>query len=260
VADRSSSTSDDGPAAAFARLLEQARADPAVLGFWLGGSRGKDRATVHSDYDVGLVVDEGGVAAWRDRLAALRGFDAWVFTHPAFAVYAAWGGPQAWDRYSFVGVRALIDRTGDIQALIDAKAGIPADAVAAFVDAAVDRLVNQIYRALKCRRDGDALASRLEAAQAPEAFLDALFALNGGRLRPYAKHLAWELARRPLTVGPWTADALLSLLETALGERPLPALQAMLNGLEGPARAAGHGPVLDAWGDALGWIRTASPD
>lgn len=252
MADRTSSTSDAG----FAALMAEAQASPQVLGFWLTGSRGKGRATVHSDHDVGLVVADGCQAAWRARLATPPSFDAQVFAHADFAAYAAWGGPQAWDRYSFTRVRALIDRTGDIQALIDAKGAIPPEHRAGFVDAALDRLVNQLYRACKCLRDGDALASRLEAAQAPEAFLDALFALDGGRLRPYPKYLAWELDQQPVTAAPWASAELLTMLEAALGVAPIPPLQALLAGLEPIARAAGHSAVLDAWGEALPMVRT----
>ena len=258
MAARTSSTSDAD--AAFAALLARARDDEAVLGFWLGGSRSKGRATVHSDYDCGLVVADANVDAWRSRVASAPTgmIDAAVFTLADFAEYAAWEGPQAWDRYSFVGVRALIDRTGDIQALIDAKGRIPDDGVAAFVDASIDRFINQTYRALKCLRDGDDLASRLESAQAPDAFLDALFALAGGRLRPFPKYLAWELNERPLANSPWSAVELLALLDMALGPAPVASLQAMLRGLEPVARQAGHGKVFDAWGAAHAWMKTWS--
>lgn len=254
-----SSTSE----AAFSALRARAEADPSVLGLWLGGSRGKGRATDASDHDCGLVVADEALDAWRGHCAALaaHGVDAMVFGHAGFAAYAAWGGPQAWDRYSFVGVKALIDRTGDIQALIDDKARIPPAAVEAFVAAALDHFVNQVYRALKCRRDGDGLASRLEAAQAPQPFLEVLFALDGGRLRPYPKYLAWELARRPLAASPWSDAQLRDLLAETLGETPVAALQAMLVGVEHLARAHGHGAVLDAWGEALPWMLAwSAPD
>ncbi|HWA61087.1 MAG TPA: nucleotidyltransferase domain-containing protein, partial [Caulobacteraceae bacterium] len=51
----SASASSDGEAA-FAALADLARRDDDILAFWLGGSRGKGRATVHSDYDCALVV------------------------------------------------------------------------------------------------------------------------------------------------------------------------------------------------------------
>ncbi len=259
MAARTSSTSDAD--AAVAALLARARADEAVLGLWLGGSRGKGAATDQSDYDIGLVVSDDGIAMWRDHLDSLpKGLiDASLFGHGTFAGYAAWDSRQSWDRYSFVGVTALIDRTGDIQALIDDKARIPPHAVDVAIHAALDRFVNQAYRAARCRRGGDALASRLEAAQAPDAFLDALFALNGGRLRPYAKHLAWELETRPLAASPWSAEELAALLAAALGEDPIAPLLSMLTGLEALARQAGHGAALDAWGEGLDWFKRWAP-
>jgi len=49
---------DPDGAPTFEALLERANQDPAVLAFWLSGSRGKRRPTEHSDYDVVMVVAE----------------------------------------------------------------------------------------------------------------------------------------------------------------------------------------------------------
>lgn len=205
-----------------------------------------------------MVVDPSAAQSLREQVAAApsRLKNLPVFTQPGFAAYAAWGGPHAWDRYSFVGVRTLIDRTGQIQSLIADKASIPAHAARAFIDAALDLFLNPLYRALKGLRDGDALASRLDGAQAPQAFLDVIVALNGGRLRPSAKYLAWELETCPLAASPWTADAILARLEEILSPVPTRAQQALLEGLEPLARGAGHDAARDAWRAALPWMRT----
>ncbi|MGH6972303.1 MAG: hypothetical protein ACREEQ_11895, partial [Caulobacteraceae bacterium] len=152
-------------AGAFAALLQHARDDPAVTAFWLGGSRGKGRGTAASDYDCVLILADGATSSDRRAAEAFRApglEDLRIMALGEFERYAAWGSPEAWDRYSFVHVSALVDKTGAVQPMIDAKARVPAGEAEAFIGASLDHLVNQAYRALKCLRDGDALASRLE--------------------------------------------------------------------------------------------------
>ncbi|MGH6956114.1 MAG: hypothetical protein ACREEW_05560, partial [Caulobacteraceae bacterium] len=86
------------------------------------------------------------------------------------------------------------------------------------------------------------------------AFLDAAFALHDGRLRPYPKYLAWELATWPLARFPIRSEDLLARLSAVL--KPDGGAFALrdLVALALPAfRQAGHGAVLDAWEDALDW-------
>jgi hypothetical protein len=89
---------------------------------------------------------------------------------------------------------------------------VPPPVIDSFIRAAIDHVINQVFRALKCLRDGDAPAARLEAAEMTAPLLDALFALNGGRLRPYYKYLTWELTTHPLEHCPWGAEELVTKL------------------------------------------------
>src|SRR5690348_13694341 len=183
----------------FDELHALAQSDPNVLAFWLDGSRGKGRATAHSDFDCTMIVRDGCESEYRTRLAGKRGvIDCRVMTLSEFRRHAEWGGPTQYDRYNFARLKVLIDKTGEAQSLIDEKGRVPADCVRGFIDASLDHAINQIYRARKCLRDGDATAARLEAAEAVGPLLDAIFAINGGRLRPYYKYLAWELETHPL--------------------------------------------------------------
>ena len=55
----------------YETLLKRAHDDPAILAFWLGGSRGMGRATQYSDYDVGILVADEAYDEFRREL----GFD-----------------------------------------------------------------------------------------------------------------------------------------------------------------------------------------
>ncbi|HUO12295.1 MAG TPA: hypothetical protein VMU37_06015 [Caulobacteraceae bacterium] len=242
-------------------LLRRAEQDPDILAFWLGGSRGKGQATAHSDYDCGMIVSDAPSDTLMRDLADLRrrGLDLAVMTLGAFERHAAWGSPEAWDRYSYVRLKALVDKTGRAQPLIDTKARVPAAEVASFIHASLDHAINQAYRGLKCLRDGDAAASRLEAAEGVRPFLDATFALHGGRLRPYYKYLDWELRAEPLSKLPVASEALLRRLADTLEPGGAVALSRLLADCRLAFAAAGHSAAFDGWGSQLEWILTWRP-
>lgn len=239
--------------AAFEEFVAEARADPATVALFLYGSRGKGRPTAQSDHDFGLIVSDAAVAGWSARVAALNHavFDGRVFSLAEFETWAGWDGRERWVRYALEGAPVLFDRSGRIQGMIEAKARVPPHAAQAFIDQSLDHFINQVYRCAKCHRDGDAFAGRLEAVEAITPLLDALFALDGGRMRPYAKHLAWELQTRPPATLPFPATDLLARLERLLGGADLEPLQELLAEVEPACRSLGHGAVFDAWGEAL---------
>ncbi len=255
------------PAEHYAALLARAADDPDILAFWLGGSRGMGRPTEFSDYDVGVIVTEAAYgpfcmdlglqgpfqANWRP------GVDLMVRTFPMFETFAAWGSAEAPYRYAFAHLTALVDKTGRAQPMIASKACVPAEAVTGFIEDSLDYLINQLYRALKCLRDGDPGASRLEAAEAVKPFLDAAFALHGERLRPYYKYLAWELETYPLDRLPLGGQALLDLLAAVLGEQAGVALRDLVAASLPAFRAAGRTASIDGWGETMDWMLAWSP-
>jgi hypothetical protein len=95
-----------------------------------------------------------------------------------FEAAAGWGQPHAWNRYNYAHLAPLVDKTGRIAGLMAEKACVPQSEADGFVRASLDHFTNQVYRALKCLRDGDAIAACLEAAEASGPLLDALFTLH----------------------------------------------------------------------------------
>ena len=250
------------PAETYAALLARAEEDPAILAFWLGGSRGMGRPTEFSDYDVTIVVAEAAYAPFCRELGLEDPFQAdWrpgvdlaVRTLPMLEAFAAWGTDEAPYRYAFAHLKALVDKTGRAQPLIDARACVPTDAIPGFIHASLDHALNQAYRALKCLRDGDPAASRLEAVEGINPFLDAVFALHGGRLRPYFKYLRWELEAFPLDQLPFDGPVLMDRLMAVLASDGAVALSGLLAASQDAFRTAGHGGAFDGWGETLAWI------
>jgi hypothetical protein len=246
----------------YETLLRRARDDPNVLAFWLGGSRGVGRPSAHSDYDCFFIVDEAAYPAFQVefglsghyQMAWKPGIDLIALTLPMFEAMAPWTPEERGGRYSFAHLRALVDKTGRAQLLIDSKACVPPEAATAFVHASLDHALNQAYRSLKCLRDGDPLASRMEAVEGINPFLDAVCALHDGRPRPYFKYLVWELTTHPLTLLAIAPDALVSRLAAVLETGGGSELSRLLADSEPAFRKAGHGEAYDGWGETLAWI------
>ncbi|MFE1289844.1 hypothetical protein [Streptomyces sp. NPDC058751] len=232
-------------------FVERVAADPAVVGLVLKGSRAHDGMTTpYSDHDLYVVVADGtetGPARFADHRGP--GLDLVVVTLGEFRG----AGMPEWERYALARARVVLDRLdGGIARVLADRARLDADEAFRGSGAWLDAYVNSLYRSVKNHRDGLPLAARLDAADSMRFLLELLFALDR-RPRPYNKYLEWELARHPLP--DWDTDALLRAVDhvSATGDA---ALQRHLFTLvEKAARAAGHGGVLDAWGDALVLMR-----
>jgi hypothetical protein len=248
----------DANDAGFTALLQQARADPDVLGVVLSGSRVHGTPTPLSDYDVRLILrDEADAAGSRYDAARFPHVDLRVMPLRDFVPYADWDTPFAWDRYSFAHAQVLLDRTGIIKSLVAEKGRLAPAQQAAFVGGALDAFLNSVYRADKCSRTGNTLCARIEATEAVQHGLAVLFGLEG-RLRPYPVALAQELRQFPLQQV--RADALLGVLTAVVETGDQAALQHLVALILTRARAAGYDDVIDAWGARIADLGPAPPE
>lgn len=240
----------------FAALCARTEADVRVLGMVLTGSRAREgTATRHSDYDVLLVVDEEqhGLKEGEERRDARM--DVSVMSLGEFRTHALHGSGTEWNRYAFTHAVVLKDATdGLIGELVLAKGRLTSSEASRTATGVLDAFLNGLYRCVKNDRDGNATAARLDAAESLPHHLTYVFALHE-RVRPYNKYLAWELRRHPLSRPEWAHGHLLGVLERALSPEPADAVRQLFVELEPHARAAGHGPVLDSWGEDLVLMR-----
>jgi hypothetical protein len=156
-------------------------------------------------------------------------------------------------------VNVLIDKNAKIQELLDEKAKVPEKFLPQFITGALDGYVNYLYRSLKCIRDGDIEAARLEAAFSIPAFLDVIFAIHNGRLRPYYKYLKWELESFPLTKFPMTGEKIVNNLMKILDNADYKAQQQFLTTTEIVLGKEGFGKVFESWGDDFPWMKNFRP-
>lgn len=241
----------------FRKLHEEVEEDPDIIGFFLTGSRGKGRPIEHSDFDVKIIVKDGlGKECWEKykEFDEDRHFDIDVKTLSEFEEHAKIGDPEEWGRYSYAHVSALIDRTGEIQEIIDQKGRIPEDEVEDYVSGSLDGYINYIYRSFKCFRGGRVTGARLEASKSIHSFLKVIFALEG-RHEPYYKYLEWELKEYPLKKYDMDPDELIDALIEILETGNVEAQKKLFKKMEEVCREEGYGDVFDSWGKSIEWMK-----
>ncbi|MDT0347356.1 hypothetical protein [Streptomyces litchfieldiae] len=243
-------------AAEYAALLRAAHADPAVAGAVLTGSQAREgMPTVHSDHDVFVITRDGRHTDIGARHTAV--LDVVVMPLAEFRTHGLPESGSDFNRYAFVHAQVVKDtEDGLIARLVDRKAALTGEEAGPTAAGYLDAFTNITYRALKNHRDGRTLEARLDAAEVHPFLLGHIFAMER-RVRPFNKYLGWELAHHPLADLRWRPGRLLPLLDELLARGAPGTLRTLFAEVEPAARAAGHGPVLDAWGDDLRLLRGA---
>ncbi|MFI8194511.1 hypothetical protein ACIF8T_38340 [Streptomyces sp. NPDC085946] len=232
-------------------LVELAAADPAVVGLVLKGSQAHDgMSTPHSDHDLYVVLaDDATTDLTRFTGHRTAELDLVIVSLREFRA----AGMPGFERYALARAQIVLDRLdGDIARILADKAHLGVNEAFQSARGWLDAYANSLYRSIKNHRDGQAFAAHLDAADSIRFLLELLFALDR-RPRPYNKYLKWELDRHPLP--DWDTDVLLHAVDriSATGD---PSLQRYLfTRVETVARQAGHGEVLDAWGEDLDLMR-----
>lgn len=241
----------------FAQLLEEAKTNPDIVGFFLGGSRGKGFENEQSDYDPRMIVKNEVAKTYHEKYESmvLEEIDLVVMSLSEFRDYALWGTPKAGDRYDFTHVKALVDKTGEVQKLIDDKGSIPDDNRNDFIAQTLDAYINGVYRSVKCFRNHNETGARLEASTSILYLLDLVFALHN-RPKPFYGYLERELKAYPLEKLPWSGEEFLEKLLTILSNADPETQQEILKTVEKLFRKEGFGRVFDNWEGKDKWTMT----
>lgn len=241
----------------FAQLLEEAKTNPNIIGFFLGGSRGKGFQNEQSDYDPRMIVKNEVAKTYHEKYESmvLEEIDLVVMSLSEFRDYALWGTPEAGDRYDFTHVKALVDKTGEVQKLIDDKGSIPDDNRNDFIAQTLDAYINGVYRSVKCFRNNNETGARLEASTSIPYLLDLVFALHN-RPKPFYGYVERELKAYPLEKLPWSGEEFLKKLLTIFSNADPETQQEILKTVEKIFRKEGFGRVFDNWEGKDKWTMT----
>jgi hypothetical protein len=193
----------------YEEVLEESKNNKDILGLFLGGSRGKsnDFITKESDMDIYVILSDSASSELKGKLEAYRSswFEIRILTLSEFKKYAEFGSDKDWDRYNFSHNKAIIDKTEEIQKLMDEKGILPENAREKLIKDSIDAYLNQVYRSAKYWRDDRKLSAYIEATESLPFLMTALYALEN-RLKPYNKYFEWELKNHPLELFPWPVD------------------------------------------------------
>jgi hypothetical protein len=248
----------------YQALVSLAAADPAVVGLVVFGSQAHEgMVTRYSDHDVCVILADGATTDFTGQrtpeldfgISSLAEFRAAGMPGGKECPHltAACGHCDTFSRYALARATVVLDKLGgDIAQILADKAQLNADE--AFRSSAewLDFYANSLYRSVKNDRDGHALAARLDAANSVQGLLELLFALDR-RPRPYNKYLTWELTHYPLPG--WDTGKLLTAVDRIARTGDVSLQRRVFARVEAVARHAGHGEVLDAWGEDLELMR-----
>jgi hypothetical protein len=112
-------------------------------------------------------------------------------------------------------IKAQIDKTREIQKIIDEKGVLSKDHALKVAKGALGGYLNSLYRSVKNYRDGNIFASHFDACESLPWLLTFLFAIEG-RVRPYNKFLKWELEKYPLKNLPISVKDFLGKIESVI--------------------------------------------
>ena len=70
------------PSEIYDKIYDEAKKDPNIIGFFLGGSRGRGFQTKYSDYDTYIIVKDKAVKEYKERYPKQKyeGVDLMVFS------------------------------------------------------------------------------------------------------------------------------------------------------------------------------------
>ena len=128
-----------------------------------------------------------------------------------------------------------------------------------FISSNLDAYINFFYRSLKCIRDENIPAARLEAAYSIPFFLGIIFAIHNRRLRPYYKYLKWELENYSPNKFLINADELINSLMKLLNDADCIIQQKLMKIAEIVCLKEGYGYIFDEWGKEYIWMMNFNP-
>lgn len=231
-------------------VLEESKNNKDIIGLFLGGSRGKssDFVTKNSDMDVYVVISDNALKELKDKLESYQSaeFEGRVFFLSEFIHYADWGSDREWDRYNFTHNKAIIDKTGEIQKLINEKGVLQESVRNKIIEDSLDSYINEVYRSVKYLRDNQTFASYLDATESLPFLMTVLYAFEG-RLKPYNKYFEWELINYPLRLLPWKPDEFITDYKHILETGDIKTQEKIFKAIKKIATEQGFGKIIEGW-------------
>jgi len=205
--------------------------------------------TKNSDYDFVMIVNDVVKKEYEKKYTKISKdpeFDIFVKTVAELKRHAIFGSDTVRDRFSYVYIEVMSDKTGKIQKIVNNKSVISKKEAGLIISSSLDAFINQIYRSAKCRRDGNLIAAHFEMTEAISWLLNCIFALEG-RVKPYYKYLQWDLKQHPLKKLPWNDAELMKKLMKIVKDGDEKTLMDLFKKTRPIFKKAGYGSIYDGW-------------
>jgi predicted nucleotidyltransferase len=259
----SETAADTETEAEYDAAVAKAAADPDVLAAVLVGSRATGGPFLRpgSDWDLRVVVADPALEAAAERLEQGHGsrVEVALIRLSTFEAMATPGSISAWDRPSFLHPRLVFDKTdGHVTRTLEGLARLTPEMGHAVAADSLDGYVNSYYRSRKNAAIGLEIEALLDAGESIAPLLTCLFAIHD-RVRPFNRHLGWELASWPLGDGWLAGGVLLPRLRGIVAGGAVADQAALFRDVEQLARAHGLAPVIDGWEPDVAGLRGGDP-
>ncbi len=236
------------------QLVARFSADPMTVGLVLMGSQGAGTADAGSDIDVMVVLSEDALERRRIAGESLHWREGALdlFLESVEALTRLAEAPD-WRTPGFLEARVLLDRTGELEPLVQSIPRLKARKAQADTAGWLDAYLNAFYRSIKALSRGNRMGGHLEAAESMMHLVRTLFSLHG-LCTPYWDRLDrwWDRLER----GPWRGRELPDRLEEILQSASPSAQQRLEAEVEDLLRREGYGHVFDAWGEELPRVKS----
>lgn len=231
---------------AYEAYLQKAKSDDRIIGIILAGGRGKGSFSENSDYDVILVTTDEGFESVKKDYPKTEYIDSLPHAISEFREHAKTGTRTQYDKYTFTHNTAIVDKTGEIQKLVDEKGTLESDKVQKIAHDALGGYLNLLHRSLKNLRDGNMLAGHLDACESLPWLLTFLFAIEE-RVRPFNKFLVWDLENHPLTKLPINSSDFIEKIKVIAQNADFETQKELLEIMRKLAMENGHTDEIVDW-------------
>ena len=231
---------------AYEAYLQKAKSDDRIIGIILAGGRGKGAFSENSDYDVILVTNDEGFESVKKDYPKTEYIDSLPHAISEFREHAKTGTRTQYDKYTFTHNTAILDKTGEIQKLVDEKGTLEPDKVQKIAHDALGGYLNSLHRSLKNLRDGNVLAGHLDATETIPRILTFIFAIEK-RVRPFNKFLVWELENHPLTKLPINSSDFIEKIKVIAQNADFDTQKELLEIMRKLAMENGYTDEIDDW-------------
>lgn len=243
----------------FNKIVEESKSDQNIVGLYLTGSRATGIITKHSDWDFGMIVKNGKKKQYWEKYKYLdkhKSMDFWIFDIKELKEKRV----EEWDRYAFANVKVVVDKkNGKIKELLKEKSKIPKKEITKYISGHLDGYINQVYRSLKCFRDGNTTCGHLEAVYSVKLIMKTIFAIHNRKPAPYPKYYNIEFTKEnTLKKLPFSPGEFYSMTKKILENGDINSQQKILKTWEKIFRKEGYGKVFDSW-PKLEWMKTFKP-